>query len=94
MKRTFFIVLAIASISILSACGGDAAPEAISVDIDMTDFAYSPADLNFSVGQEVTINLSNSGVMAHEFMVGADLESHNVDVFMILDAPRNTRCLQ
>ena len=77
MKRTIFIILAIASISILSACGGEAAPEAISVDIDMTDFAYSPADLNFSVGQEVTINLSNSGVMAHELMVGAALESHD-----------------
>jgi len=57
---------------ILAACGGGN-PEAVSYDIDMAEYSYSPEKLNFKVGQEVTLNLINSGQLQHEVMFGREM---------------------
>jgi uncharacterized cupredoxin-like copper-binding protein len=39
----------------------------------MTEYAYSPENLNLKVGQEVTLNLINSGQLQHEIMFGREV---------------------
>jgi uncharacterized cupredoxin-like copper-binding protein len=56
---------------LLVACGGGT-PGEVSYDIDMTEYAYAPENHQFKVGQEVTLNLSNSGQLQHEVMFGRD----------------------
>ena len=40
----------------------------------MTEFAFEPATLQASVGQEVTIELVNNGALEHELMLGRDVK--------------------
>jgi plastocyanin len=53
----------------LGACT-PATPDPITVEIDMTEFAFSANQLEFEVGQEVTLILTNSGEKDHELMIG------------------------
>lgn len=54
----------------------------------MAEYAFTPADLEFQVGQEVTLHLTNSGALEHEIMFGRDVmmmdgmpNGFNVDMF-------------
>jgi uncharacterized cupredoxin-like copper-binding protein len=58
--------------SLLAACAGQAA-EPTSFDIQMNEFSYNPQTINVTVGQEVTLNLKNDGVLEHELMIGRDV---------------------
>jgi uncharacterized cupredoxin-like copper-binding protein len=71
MKKAYAVGLLAVIALILAACGGGT-PEAVSYDIDMAEYSYSPEKLNFKVGQEVTLNLSNSGQLQHEVMFGRE----------------------
>lgn len=72
MKKLFVpIVLGVVAL-VLAACGGGT-PEPVSYDINMTEYAYSPENLNLKVGQEVTLNLINSGQLQHEIMFGREV---------------------
>lgn len=71
MKKISFVILGIFAL-LLVACGGGTAGE-VSDDIDMTEYAYAPENLQFKVGQEVTLNLTNSGQLVHEVMFGRDV---------------------
>ena len=73
MKNVYAAVIISAFLLILAACGG-ADPQAVSFDIDMAEYSFSPEKLNLKVGQEVTLNLSNSGQLQHEIMVGREME--------------------
>jgi plastocyanin len=65
------IILAIAAL-VLVACGG-AAAEPVSLTIDMTEYAFTPPNLQLKVGQEVTLTLTNSGQLQHEIMFGRNV---------------------
>jgi len=56
----------------LAACGGQTAAP-VSFDVEMSEYAYSPAVLEVKVGQEVTLNLVNSGQVEHELMIGREV---------------------
>ena len=72
MRKLFIpIVLGVVAL-VLAACGGGT-PESISYDINMTEYTYSPEKLNLKVGQEVTLNLINSGQLQHEIMFGGEV---------------------
>ena len=71
VNKVYVAGLLAAFLFILAACGGGT-PEAASFDIDMAEYSYSPEKLNFKVGQEVTLNLSNSGQLQHEVMFGRE----------------------
>jgi uncharacterized cupredoxin-like copper-binding protein len=58
----FVMVLSMA----LSACGGS---KGTTLDVDMTDFAFNPATYTVPAGGEVTLNLTNSGTVEHEFAI-------------------------
>ena len=72
MRELFVpIVLGVVSL-VLAACGGGT-PEPVSYEINMTEYAYSPENLNLKVGQEVTLTLINSGKLQHEIMFGGEV---------------------
>lgn len=73
MKNVYAAGIITAFLLILAACGV-ADPQAVSFDIDMAEYSFSPERLNLKVGQEVTLNLSNSGQLQHEIMVGREME--------------------
>ena len=72
MKKVYVASLFAALVMILTACGGGTA-ETVTFDIDMAEYSFSPERLNLKVGQEVTINLSNSGQLQHEIMFGREM---------------------
>jgi plastocyanin len=73
MRKTGWIVLLVAIPLILAACSSQAPPEPLEMTINMTEYAFEPADLEFQVGQEVTLHLTNSGALEHEIMFGRDV---------------------
>lgn len=62
-----FVILA------LVAAGCASGPEKVEYSIEMSDFAYNPNTLEFKVGQEVTLHLTNSGALKHELMAGRNV---------------------
>jgi plastocyanin len=73
MKKVFWITAFLAFPMIIAACGSQAPPEPLEVNIDMSEYAYEPGELEFRVGQEVTLHLTNSGALEHEIMFGRDV---------------------
>lgn len=72
MKKLFIPMFLSVIALILVACGGGT-PETVSYDINMTEYGFAPENLEFKVGQEVTLNLINSGQLQHEIMFGRDV---------------------
>jgi plastocyanin len=73
MRKIGWITLLVAIPIILVACSSQAPPEPLEMSINMTEYAFEPADLEFQVGQEVTLHLTNSGALEHEIMFGREV---------------------
>ncbi len=85
-KKLIFAILTIIVLD-LTACSPKP-PEPVEVTIEMSEYAFSPSDLNFEVGQEVTINLVNVGSLDHEIMFGRGVamtdnrpDGYQIDLF-------------
>ncbi|MGB3703233.1 MAG: hypothetical protein WA997_18385 [Anaerolineales bacterium] len=88
MRKIGWITFLVAIPLILAACSSAAPPEPLEMTINMAEYAFTPADLEFQVGQEVTLHLTNSGALEHEIMFGRDVmmmdgmpNGFNVDMF-------------
>ena len=69
VKKIF--VFALVSSVILSACGGSGglgAPAA-KISIEMSEFMFTPKELAVYSGQEITLDLHNSGAVEHDFTI-------------------------
>lgn len=77
MRKLVWITLLVAIPLILAACSSQAPPEPLEMTIDMTEYSYTPADLDFQVGQEVTLHLTNTGELEHEIMFGREVVMTN-----------------
>ncbi len=73
MRKIGWKVLLVAVPLIFAACGSQAPPEPLELTIDMTEYAYEPGELEFQVGQEVTLILTNSGTLEHEILFGREV---------------------
>jgi plastocyanin len=73
MRKIVWSTLLAAIPLILAACSSQAPPEPLEMTIDMKEYAFTPADLEFQVGQEVTLHLTNSGALEHEIMFGREV---------------------
>ena len=69
MLRINLSILVFLAVVVLSACSSQKA-EPVSITIDMSEYAYSPETIQVKVGQEVTLEMLNNGVLAHELMIG------------------------
>jgi plastocyanin len=74
----FLLVL---TMSMAACTGSTPAPaaqaEPVTYTIQMTEYAFSPAEIEVKVGQEVTLELVNLGQISHELMIGAQVASVN-----------------
>ena len=73
MIKIRWIALLVTIPMVLAACSSQAPPEPLDMTINMTEYAFEPADLEFQVGQEVTLHLTNSGALEHEIMFGREV---------------------
>jgi plastocyanin len=73
MKKIIWIAILAAIPLILSACASATPPEPLELTINMSEYAFEPANLEFEVGQEVTLHLTNSGALEHEIMIGREV---------------------
>ncbi len=64
------ILLIVAALLTISACASTASAGAsTTLNVDMTEFAYSPTTFNVPAGKEITLNLKNNGKVTHEFVI-------------------------
>ncbi len=75
-KRAIFLSTFIL-VSLLTACAPAEPPPPLEISIDMSEYAFSQSELEFQVGQEVTIHLRNTGILPHEIMFGKGLMMMN-----------------
>ena len=65
---------------ILSACASSSAP-ATSIKVTMTEFSFVPNTFTVPAGQQIKISATNSGAVAHDFMImkhGQELTGHGM----------------
>ena len=67
-QKSLFLALALV-LALLAGCSS-ATPEPVSFDLHMTEYAFTPDTIEVKVGQQVTLNLINDGLLAHEVMFG------------------------
>ncbi len=73
MKRvTLFSILALTAL-LISACGGTAKPETVNLTVELSEYAFSPSQIELKVGQEVSMTVVNVGQLDHEIMFGRDV---------------------
>lgn len=73
MKRYLFLISMLVVVSVLLVACGSQEPEPVTYQVEMSEFAYSPDTLEAKVGQVVTIELTNPGLLEHELMFGREV---------------------
>jgi uncharacterized cupredoxin-like copper-binding protein len=66
MKKTVYLFL-ILHLVILTACqsGGPST----KLNVEMTDFAFTPDHFTVPAGKEITVNIAHHGTVIHEFII-------------------------
>lgn len=88
MQRT--LALFLASAVTLAACGSDTESETAggstdaprTIEVTMTDMAFSPSELDVNDGETVTFVFRNDGAVRHEAAIGtsAEQEIHHTEM--------------
>jgi uncharacterized cupredoxin-like copper-binding protein len=73
MSKWKVMAILLAAVLSLTACSTNDSPEPLELTIEMSEFAFTPEDLEFQVGQEVTLHLKNVGFLSHEIMFGREV---------------------
>lgn len=66
MKRVLFFLVVLAAMG-LTSCGGGGATTTINVTL--IDFQFTPNQFTVPAGQEITINVVNTGAVVHNFVI-------------------------
>lgn len=89
MFRTIILITALSLV--LVACGGSTSGPTAEISADMTDLMFTPTNFEVPAGAEVTLKLTNSGAVEHNFVIlkqdavytsGADIKPEDI----IIDA--------
>jgi uncharacterized cupredoxin-like copper-binding protein len=82
MKNLMYLIfLGLILSLILTACGGPAAPSR-NLNVTMTDFTFSPNTFTVPAGEQISINATNNGAVAHSFIImksGYHVNTHFTD---------------
>ena len=66
MKKTIFLLLMLLALA-LSACQSDG--PSTTLNVEMTDFAFTPNHFTVPAGEEITVNIAHHGIVVHEFII-------------------------
>jgi uncharacterized cupredoxin-like copper-binding protein len=73
--RVSIVVVAL----LAAACGGDDDDgSSTEIDVSMEEFMFTPTEWTVAAGEEITVNLENTGSVEHEFVIlrpGVTVES-------------------
>lgn len=76
MKRTIALLLAFgAAAFLLGACGSESedsggdTPSAGGIEVDASEFAFDPDEIDVTADEEFTITLVNGGAVEHDFTI-------------------------
>jgi len=61
---TLFLAFAFA----LAACGGGSGPST-TINVQLTEFVFTPDSFSVPAGQEITLNADNNGAVVHQFII-------------------------
>jgi plastocyanin len=66
MKTTLLFTAVILSL-VLTSCGGGG--PSTKLNVTLTDFQFTPNQYTVPAGQEITLNLANTGAVVHNFII-------------------------
>lgn len=66
MKKYMLIAVALACFA-LTSCG--ASGPSTEIDLTMADFQFTPNSFTIPAGQEITLNVANTGAVEHGFVI-------------------------
>jgi plastocyanin len=66
MNQKLFTLVLFFTIFLVS-CGGSA--PSTTIDVTMTDFAFTPNTFTIAAGKEITLNVLNNGAVVHNFII-------------------------
>ena len=67
MRKILFLLVTLLSLTLASCGGGSAA--STTIDVTLTDFAFTPNQFTIPAGQEITLNVLNNGAVVHNFII-------------------------
>lgn len=67
IKRVLLISIMVLAAVLMTACGSGT--KKVEIDVDMKEFGFDPAEVTVPAGAEVTLNLTNSGTLDHEWVI-------------------------
>ena len=68
MKK-ILIILTLAFSLALTSCGGASKSGSTKLDVTLTDFQFSPNQFTVPAGKEISLNVSNTGAVVHNFVI-------------------------
>ena len=67
MKRIIIVFMAVLLSLVLTSCGGGG--PTTTINVTMTDFQFTPNQFTVPAGQEITLNVTNTGAVVHNFII-------------------------
>ncbi len=67
-KVSIFIVVAMLATLVLAACAGSGGGGA-ALNVTLTEFSFTPNTWTVNAGQQVTINIKNTGTVTHDWTI-------------------------
>ena len=74
MRYPIWVAALILTISLLAACSSSKL-EPVAIPIEIEEYTFTPSSIEVKVGQEVTLELTNNGLLPHELMIGRDVKT-------------------
>jgi uncharacterized cupredoxin-like copper-binding protein len=68
MKRLLTLIPVLLSIMLMLTACGDSGPST-NLKVDLMEFMFTPNNFTVPAGQEITIELSNTGAVVHDFII-------------------------
>jgi uncharacterized cupredoxin-like copper-binding protein len=65
--KNIILSLVLTFIFVLTACSSGG--PSTKIDVTMTDFMFTPDNFTIPAGKEITLNVTNNGAVAHEFII-------------------------
>ncbi|HKY55751.1 MAG TPA: cupredoxin domain-containing protein [Anaerolineales bacterium] len=66
MKKTIYLLIILLALA-LSAC--QSSGPSTKLNVEMTDFAFTPNHFTVPAGEEITVNIAHHGIVVHEFII-------------------------